>query len=365
MAINYRLAYLLSLVAITAGSFASAQDVQVQSVNGQLVTGEGNVAGDSNDEQSGANDLTLDITIGTRVFTEPLTSTFTTSNPGFNIEPTFNFDGTANTLLPEGVEGLGENTDLFVEYVPTTINGVTSNFFFWDGSDSNDDGEITFEDINFDIPADGRAFLQASDDEAITFAAGDEVVRSGLIESTGEVDDVLDIPAGRLHEHDIFAIIPSVDASNLSSDQPDGIYVVSLEVVASGFENSDPIFFVLESAGFDPGTGTSAVSDLVADFINDNIDEISGDGLPGDFNGDGLVNAADFTVLRDGGADVDSFSDGFDDFAANFGDGSSVAGVASAGSQAVPFVATATAIPEPGTLMLVLAATIAGLRRRR
>ncbi len=74
-----------------------------------------------------------------------------------------------------------------------------------------------------------------------------------------------------------------------------------------------------------------------------------GVGLPGDFNGDGAVNAADYVVWRK----TDGSQDGYNDWRTNFGRTSGSG--SGAGSSAVP---------EPGTVALLLLAAIAAVRLR-
>lgn len=73
------------------------------------------------------------------------------------------------------------------------------------------------------------------------------------------------------------------------------------------------------------------------------------DSLPGDFNGDSQVDAADFTILRDTGGDAASFAV----FQENFG------------ASAISVTQGALTIPEPSTLgLLVLAAVCATVPSR-
>lgn len=80
--------------------------------------------------------------------------------------------------------------------------------------------------------------------------------------------------------------------------------------------------------------------------------------LPGDFNGDGLVDAADYTRWRDGlGAEYDE--DDYADWLANFGAGGS-------GSGAAGNPSAVASVPEPvGVAMLLLGAAIVGGGRVR
>jgi hypothetical protein len=80
-------------------------------------------------------------------------------------------------------------------------------------------------------------------------------------------------------------------------------------------------------------------------FIDNILVAIEATTLGGDFNGDGTVDAADYTVWRDGDS-PDSTAAGYALWAANFGQS------AASGSQA-------DAIPEPATLLLALLALTA------
>ena len=61
--------------------------------------------------------------------------------------------------------------------------------------------------------------------------------------------------------------------------------------------------------------------------------------LPGDYNSDGVVDAADYTVWRDGNSPDDSQA-GYDLWAANYG--------------ATNAPATSSAVPEPTSAMILL-----------
>jgi hypothetical protein len=71
--------------------------------------------------------------------------------------------------------------------------------------------------------------------------------------------------------------------------------------------------------------------------------------LDGDFNGDDVVDAADYTVWRDGLGTVYTVDD-YDLWKTNFG--------AMAGSGAVGVAS----VPEPSTLLLLISMTLFGIR---
>jgi hypothetical protein len=95
------------------------------------------------------------------------------------------------------------------------------------------------------------------------------------------------------------------------------------------------------------------VSEGMARWLIDNVTidvTTPGQDLVGDYNEDGTVNAADYTVWRDGGSPDDTIA-GYNLWKANFGNSGGGAG---------------SAVPEPSSCILVLTAIVAwaGLRRR-
>jgi hypothetical protein len=76
--------------------------------------------------------------------------------------------------------------------------------------------------------------------------------------------------------------------------------------------------------------------------------------VPGDYNHNGIVDAADYTVWRDGLGTTYTQAD-YDVWKSNFGNhaGSGSSASANAG------------IPEPATLLLLIAGTMASLNFRR
>lgn len=86
---------------------------------------------------------------------------------------------------------------------------------------------------------------------------------------------------------------------------------------------------------------------IAVQYINDAA-------LPGDYNGDGIVNAADYTVWRNGGSPDDSQA-GYNLWRTNFG--------RTSGSGAESGASASLAVPEPaGWLLALLAAALVGRR---
>ncbi|MEX0643202.1 MAG: autotransporter-associated beta strand repeat-containing protein [Pirellulales bacterium] len=103
-----------------------------------------------------------------------------------------------------------------------------------------------------------------------------------------------------------------------------------------------------------------SIIDLGADFespwlAGDGLLQVSSMGLPGDFNGDGFVDAADYVTWRKTLGDTTNYNK----WRTNFGGGSG-------SSAAFPELADGTAaVPEPATLALLAMASLVFLGRRR
>jgi hypothetical protein len=90
--------------------------------------------------------------------------------------------------------------------------------------------------------------------------------------------------------------------------------------------------------------------------------DVGGHSIPGDFNDDGLVDAGDYVVVRKGLGTQYSESD-IATWRANFGQ-SSAAGGGAGGSASVGFSGNG-AVPEPASLVLLLAGSIMGFMAKR
>jgi hypothetical protein len=68
----------------------------------------------------------------------------------------------------------------------------------------------------------------------------------------------------------------------------DGIYLLSMRLRMVGLENALPIFMVFGT----PGSTVAALDDAALPWVEQQLD------LPGDFNKDGVVDAADYVFWR-------------------------------------------------------------------
>ena len=306
-----------ALGALSIGLPASAQhlDVLVQAVDGQLVTG----AADYD------NNTWL---VGQRVFERQLLSNFRTNDPGFTSLQT------GHPLLEAGVQGLAPDVDLVFDIIPTTIDGQRANFWFWDGVDPDDDG-FQLTDVDFGFGAPGLEWRVFDDNSTTHIADGsDTVVPGALVQNT--------FNDGGVHQHIIMLVVDN-DGDG-QTNRPEGIFLTTMVLRAEGFEDSDPFLFVHRTSGL-----TNEPRDIAALWANENYESLIGEALPGDFDGSGDVDGADFLAWqRDLGT--------ADDLAIWQ---NSYAGSALATQVAI------TAVPEPTTVGMTILAALVCLAGRR
>lgn len=243
------------------------------------------------------------VTSDARVFSGRLDIDFVSNDPGFN-----SFSG--DLPVGEAVEW---------DFMPMRHDGVTSTLFYWDGVGSEpafglSPAEVTLFGQNFaSIDADG----------------GDEIVVGPILfraDSEGPSN-----PGGGTHTHRDFLVHDGTFNQNTTPDE--GFYLTSMRLRVDGFARSDPFFVVL---GTD-GSSTADQGQIVLPWVEDNADALV---LRGDHNFDGVVDAADYTVWRDGLGATHTPADA-DDWIANYG------------AVADP-PASALQVPEPAILGLFL-----------
>ncbi|MEQ8849954.1 hypothetical protein [Botrimarina sp.] len=133
-------------------------------------------------------------------------------------------------------------------------------------------------------------------------------------------------------------------------NENEGVQPVFTEETFTAYDASGDLlmgeYFGIREQRYDPGAGNWFYDFLDFDLTVD----VEAGGLAGDFNSDGTVDAADYTVWRDGLGTTYTQAD-YDVWAGNYG--------ASAGS--------AAAVPEPGACALLMAAAgaLAGTIGRR
>ncbi len=260
----------LVLFALCAARAQAVQDVMLQTMESKIVTG-------IVDDQTGIG------TLGTRVYRGNFLSNFRAANPGF-------FSLTSvNPNLPEGAAGFPSNHDVGFDLLPMHVAGTSSNLLYWDGSDPGGDG-LDLADIQFVTPTNVAWEVFDDNSNSLIAAGTDEIVPGGLIQQTSSDTNPSDgIDTGMLHKH--LALLLN---STVAGTPPAGVYMIAWQAQSAGFETSDPFVFVHRTS-----TVSNEARDLAAIWVEENIDALFSVRLPGDYNDDHVVDAADYTVWRD------------------------------------------------------------------
>jgi len=256
-----------AVIASFAGSgSARAQhnDVLVQQRDGQLVTGSADF--DSNQWA-----------LGRRVYAREFDGDFAINNPGFNAL------GSGSPSLPPGGQALPGNASLGWDFLPLVVGDLTANFFYWDGQETDGMPGLTPEDVVFGTLPGPNYSLALFDRTSTGFAVdgSDELVAGGVIDDTAS--------DGSLHRHRFFLL------ENEGSLPVDGIYLISMQLRMASLNDSDPIFLVFGTLG----SSVAALDDAAVPWVEEMVDMLVPGGLPGDYNGNDAIDAADYTVWRD------------------------------------------------------------------
>lgn len=270
----------LALLGFGTTTLADGQGVLVQKAGNRLVIG-------FDDDTPGGQ------AIGARAFGDLLPST------GITIDPSF----LSVSAAPSGSEPLPVGQSLHWDFLPITAEGASSNLMYWDGAGDisltpSNDASLTLYDPNFNA---------AVVDGAASAVPG---LRLGTTTSS----------ALSLHAHRNW-YLQGVGGN----DAPDGIYFAALRLRMDGLLPSEPLFVAMGTFGTTP----TMLNDQAILWLADHADDLI---LRGDYdfngtvdnddytlwasqygatapqpvnlgeadgNGDGLINAADYTIWRD------------------------------------------------------------------
>jgi glycerophosphoryl diester phosphodiesterase len=197
-----------------------------------------------------------------------------------------------------------------------------------------------------------------------------DAIATSLAQSGTSVDDIWVWPSSSSYTSDsrfgtaevqLLSSIPSnLSGANLQALKASGIDGLSVthdsitqEVINAFHENQ---MFVDVYTVNDPARMQQLILMGVDSIETDRPDLLSSMLFAGDYNDDGTVNAADYTVWRDGGSPDDTFA-GYELWKAHFGQ------TVGSGSGAMGS-ASGPAVPEPSTMLLLLTAA-AGVYFRR
>jgi len=254
--------FVLSVVAGPGALRAQHLDVLVQQQNGTLVTGS-------------ANFDTTTWTIGRRVFSGEFDADFAVNSPGYNAL------AAGSSSMPAGAQALLPNRALSWDFLPMTIAPQVSNLFYWNGLESDGSPGITPGDVQFGpLPGPGYT-LALFDQSGGSFAVngGPGFVPGGTIDSTAT--------DGSLHRHR-FYFLQDGDG-NPSTLPADGIYLFALRFRMVGLVESKPVLMVFGT----PGSSVAALDVAAVPWAELQLN------LPGDYNGNGVVDGADYVLWRD------------------------------------------------------------------
>jgi hypothetical protein len=310
--------------------------VLVQQVDGQLVTGKADF------------DHYL-FNLGQRVYSREFDSDYAIYLPGFAAM------GSGSPYLPAGSQALPGDTSLEWDFLPMTVEDVSRNLFYWDGSDTDGVPGLTPDDVAFgSLP--GPGYLVSLWDKSSTkhsVDGTDSLVPGGVIDET-DTD-------GSLHAHRYYTL---EDGDGNSGTLPaDGIYLFAMQLRMAGLDTSDPIYMVFGT----PGSSVEALDDAAVLWVEDNVDLLIPPLLPGDYNDDAVVDAADYTVWRDSlGSTANLAADG--DGSGTIDEGDYLVWKEHFGTARELGAGLAAVVaPEPSAMLLALLAIAAGsgLRRNR
>jgi hypothetical protein len=220
---------------------------------------------------------------------------------------------------------------------------------YWNGLDTNENG-VDVMDVSFDaLP--GHTLALGGVGGTVAADGSDQVIPGSILAPTDS--------SGAMHHHRPYTLDDG--DMNSGTNPVDGIYLVALDVRMDALETSEPFFLVFgpPSPGFLPARNAAVA------WVQERVDTLVFTGLPGDYNGDGTVDAADYLVWRKFfGQNENLLADGNDNDEIDTGDytvwtedfGSTESSGGGGG-----------AVPEPGTIPCILVglAVFCVLSRRR
>lgn len=241
-------------------------------------------------------------------------------------------------------------------YTPFGNNGSTYN------DDITDGNTVTFPGVtSFTKPEILSALRTATDHLPVLADYQVPAVLSALVDtipSTLELGELFDLALTVSNAADVVAALGADELDYTITTTGDLAGLFSDSDLALGGGNLHEVTFDTSSAGFKSGeivissTSQAAANSLISIPLSF---EVLAAGLTGDFNNDGFVDAADYTVWRDGGPLANEVAPiGVAD-AADYAAWQSNYGATS----------SSVSVPEPSSLLLAALVSLGGLRSRR
>lgn len=205
--------------------------------------------------------------IGQRVFGSVLPSSGVDRDPSFfSLSP-----------APAGFDALPIGGLVYWDFLPITIDGVTSNLFHWDSHGIVDFAPAEVETLSlFNV----TNSVPATIDGSAKAIPGEHL---GTL-----TNDFLS-----LHAHNFWALLGEGGDPLLGggAEPAPGVYLAAMRLRLDGFVSTKPFFVALATSD----TSSSSVNDDALPWIESNIDDLI---LRGDYNFDGMVDAADYELWR-------------------------------------------------------------------
>ena len=252
--------------------------------------------------------------------------------------------------------------------VPTFGNSISASFFAGDAEDHDLDGVSDYDDEG-DADSTVRLFGWADDSNGDGIFGNTDARSVGIgLDNDGTIGlrtaDGPEISTGIAYELDNwYQLTLTWSDADDEGDRLVALYAEDLTGEAL-LNNGEPIYtaeLTSEQFGDDPSTWVGTAVRATRGLI-DNIQFSTSDSiLDGDYNGDGVVDNADFTVWRDtlgsGGELQNDFTTGvnLDDYSRwrrNFG-------------ASLPAAAVSTAVPAPSSTVLLAISFVGALVRRQ
>jgi hypothetical protein len=234
-----------------------------------------------------------------------------------------------------------------------TINNASQNLFYWNGQDTDGLPGLTPNDVKFGALPGPNYTLTLFDinNGAHATDGANTIVPGGPIATTGS--------DGFIHQH-LFYFLQDNDGD--SGTRPaDGLYLVAERMKMPGLANSLPVFFVFGT----PGSSVPAEDDAAVPWIEQQLI------IPGDYNRNGVVDAADYALWRktlnssvspqgsgaDGNGNGSVDAGDFTFWRENFGRASQIIVNKGTGAGASESLLSGS-VPEPASAWLLLLATL-------
>ncbi|MAT71898.1 MAG: hypothetical protein CMJ58_20535 [Planctomycetaceae bacterium] len=251
------------------------------------------------------------------------------------------------TTPPAGYGELPAGADVYWDFLPMNVGGVTSNLLYWDGSGATP---------QFGLPSQpgttmtliGRNNQLAAADGTDAMIPG-KVLEKTLTSSTGSL---------RLHAHQYWSLEVAGGASPV-----EGFYLSAVQVRMDGFKTSQPFYVTWGTLN----VSVTTLNDVVTPWVEEHADDLV---RPGDFDFSGAVDGADLLAWQRHEGLSGPFP--IDNIKAD-GDGNNLVDAADltiwadnyGGGATVPASLISAAVPEPTAIVLTACGAAALLWRRR